>query len=73
MRWGLPLVSSITDLILNVGRCIASMKINFVFVLFIMLGPLYTRARVESLNLFFSRVWCLNLTSFHLKLKLLRG
>ena len=56
MRWGLPLVSSITDLILNVGRCIASMKINFVFVLFIMLGPLYTRARVESLNLFFSRV-----------------
>ena len=56
MRWGLPLVSSKTDLILkilNVGRCIASMKINFVFVLFTMLGPLYTTAQVESLNLFF--------------------
>ena len=53
MRWGLPLVSSLTDLILNVGRCIAPMKINFVFVLFIMLGPLYTTAQVESLNLFF--------------------
>ena len=53
MRWGLPLVSSLTDLILNVGRCIAPMKINFVFVLFTMLGPLYTTAQVESLNLFF--------------------
>ena len=73
MRWGLPLVSSITDLTLNVGRCIVSMKINFVFVLITMLGPLYTRAWVESLNLSFSRVWCLDLTSFHPKLKLLRG